>query len=59
MNCCHLIILPVFIQVNDDCTSYDVLSSCVELGVSNFRNLQGLPVYGMAQPTKEVKSRSH
>ncbi|RUS88534.1 hypothetical protein EGW08_003710 [Elysia chlorotica] len=38
--------------VSDDYIGLDVLSSQMDVKVSNFRRLMGLPVYGMAQPTR-------
>ncbi|GFR60006.1 paladin-like [Elysia marginata] len=38
--------------VGDDYIGLDVLSSQMDVKVSNFRRLMGLPIYGMAQPTR-------
>ncbi|XP_064616036.1 paladin-like [Liolophura sinensis] len=38
--------------VSDDYIGLDVLSSQMDVQVSNFRKVTGLPVYGMAQPNR-------
>ncbi|GFN91863.1 paladin [Plakobranchus ocellatus] len=38
--------------VADDYIGLDVLSSQMDVKVSNFRRLMGLPIYGMAQPNR-------
>ncbi len=42
-------------QVADDYIGLDLLSSQMDVKTSNFRGIQGLPVYGMAQPSREVR----
>ena len=42
------------VQVADDYLGLDVLSSQMDVKTSNFRGMQGLPIYGMAQPSREV-----
>ena len=42
-------------QVADDYIGLDVLSSQMDVKVSNFRRVPGIPVYGMAQPSREVQ----
>ena len=44
----------VLFQVADDYIGLDVLSSQMDVKTSNFRGIQGLPIYGMAQPSREV-----
>ncbi|XP_071498608.1 paladin-like [Diadema antillarum] len=43
--------------VADDYVGLDVLSSQRDVGVSNFRKVPGLPVYGMAQPNSKGLGR--
>ncbi|XP_012936658.1 paladin [Aplysia californica] len=43
--------------VADDYIGLDVLSSHMDVKVSNFRRLMGLPVFGMAQPTRNGLSK--
>ncbi|XP_059140967.1 paladin-like isoform X2 [Physella acuta] len=43
--------------VYDDYIGLDVLSSQMDVKVSNFRRLMGLPIYGMAQPTRNGLSK--
>lgn len=45
----------VMVQVADDYLGLDVLSSHMDVKTSNFRRVPGLPVYGMAQPSREVR----
>ena len=44
-------------QVADEHIYMDELSSQMDVKVSNFRRVPGLPVYGMAQPNTEVCGR--
>ena len=39
----------------DDYIGLDVLSSQMDVKVSNFRRVPGMPIYGMAQPSREVR----
>ncbi|CAL1539551.1 unnamed protein product [Lymnaea stagnalis] len=43
--------------VYDEYIGLDVLSSQMDVKVSNFRRLMGLPIYGMAQPTRNGLSK--
>ncbi|XP_055877580.1 paladin-like isoform X2 [Biomphalaria glabrata] len=45
------------VLVYDDYIGLDVLSSQMDIKVSNFRRLMGLPIYGMAQPTRKGLSK--
>ncbi|CAG5127468.1 unnamed protein product, partial [Candidula unifasciata] len=45
------------VLVSDEYIGLDVLSSQMEVKVSNFRRLMGLPIYGMAQPTRNGLSK--
>lgn len=51
----HFRFLP-FVQVADNYIGLDVLSSRMDVKVANFRRLMGLPVYGMAQPARDVSA---
>lgn len=47
--------LRVCSQVADECLAPDVLSTVKEMKAVNFRRVPKMPVYGMAQPTSEVR----
>ena len=42
----------------DSYIGLDVLSSKMDVKVANFRRLMGLPVYGMAQPARDVSGQT-
>jgi len=43
-----------FLQVADNFVGLDVLSTFSDVKTNNFRRFPSLPVYGMAQPSREV-----
>ncbi|XP_041362865.1 paladin-like isoform X2 [Gigantopelta aegis] len=54
---CPLVLAPDRSLVADNYVGLDVLSSQMDVRVSNFRRLQGLPIFGMAQPARNGLSR--
>lgn len=45
----------VGVQVADEFLVPDVLLTVKEMKVANFRRVSKMPIYGMAQPTAEVR----
>lgn len=48
------IIIIIVLQVADEYIGLDVLGSHMDVKSSNFRRVPGLPIYGVAQTSREV-----
>ncbi len=56
LHCCTLTHLTLVLKVADDYIGLDVLSSQSDVRVANFRKLLALPIYGMAQASRDVSA---